>query len=85
MSKLPTPQKKKAILRAVEELKELEMLDKDENFTSLGTTSTYFQLELKFSKTLINAVIFKYVMPIMDIVILFLAGSSLLVSYVRKK
>lgn len=85
MSKLPTPLKKKAILRAVEELKGLEMLDKDENFTSLGTTSAYFQLEPKFSKTLINAVIFKYVMPIMDIVILFLAGSSLLVSYVRKK
>lgn len=85
MSKLLTPPEENATLRAVEELKDLEMLDKDENLTSLGKTCAYFQLEPKFSKALITAVIFKCVTPIMDIVTLFSADSEFFTSGLLRK
>lgn len=85
MSKLPTPPETNATLRAVDELKDLEMLNRNENLTSLGTTCAYFQLEPKFSKALINAVIFKCVTPIVDIVTLFSADSEFFTSGLSRK
>ncbi|KAJ8925971.1 hypothetical protein NQ315_009826 [Exocentrus adspersus] len=85
MSKLPTPPEENATLRAVEELQDLEMLDKDENLTSLGTTCADFQLEPKLSKALISAVIFKCVTPVIDIVTLFSADTEFFTSGLLRK
>lgn len=70
-SELPTPPETNTIMRAIQDLKDLELLDENENFTPLGKTLSEFQLEPKLAKSLVNAVIFKCVTPIVDIVTLF--------------
>lgn len=80
MSSLPTPPDENATIRAVTELTDLELLDANENLTTLGKTVAQFQLEPKLSKALINAVIFKCVTPIVDIITLFSAESEFFVS-----
>ncbi|KAG5875068.1 hypothetical protein JTB14_018020 [Gonioctena quinquepunctata] len=80
MQKLPTSPKETAIVGAVEELKELELLDKAENLTGLGRTLAEFQLEPELGKAMVNAVIFKCVSPIVDIITLFSSETELFVS-----
>lgn len=80
MSSLPTPPDQNATIRAVNELTELELLDSKENLTPLGKTVADFQLEPKLSKAMINAVIFKCVTPIIDIITLFSAETEFFVS-----
>lgn len=70
-AELPTPPETDTILRAVEDLKELALLDENENLTPLGRTLSDFQLEPKLAKSMVLAVIFKCVTPIVDIVTLF--------------
>ena len=71
LSKLPCPPELSAIETAVDELKELELLDEDENVTPLGRTLSEFQLEPKLSKALVNSVVFQCVTPVTDIITLF--------------
>ncbi|CAH1163616.1 unnamed protein product [Phaedon cochleariae] len=85
MGKLPTPPEKNAIKAAVEELTDLALLDEEEKLTSLGETLADFQLEPKLGKAMVNAVIFKCVTPIVDIVTLFSADSELFVSGLMAK
>ncbi|XP_018577775.1 putative ATP-dependent RNA helicase DHX30 [Anoplophora glabripennis] len=85
MTKLPTPPEENATLRAVDDLKDLEMLDKEEKLTSLGTVCADFQLEPKLSKALISAVIFKCVTPVVDIVTLFSADTEFFTSGLLRK
>lgn len=80
MSSLPTPPDESSTARAVNELTELELLDDNENLTPLGKTLAEFPLEPKLSKALINAVIFKCVTPIVDIVTLYSAETELFAS-----
>ncbi|KAJ8935402.1 hypothetical protein NQ314_012821 [Rhamnusium bicolor] len=80
MHKLLTSPDDNATLRAVQELKDLELLDAEENLTTLGKTVANFQLEPKLSKAMVNAVIFKCVTPIVDIVTLFSAETEIFVS-----
>lgn len=80
MNSLPTPPDENATIRAVNELTHLELLDANENLTSLGKTVAKFQLEPKLSKALINGVIFKCVTPIVDIITLFSAETEFFVS-----
>ncbi|CAH2005588.1 unnamed protein product [Acanthoscelides obtectus] len=85
MVKLPTPPEENATLRAVEDLKDLELLDENENLTSLGKTLAEFQLEPSFSKAMVNAVIFKCVTPVVDIVTLFSSETELFSSGLMNK
>ncbi|XP_030754425.1 ATP-dependent RNA helicase DHX30-like isoform X2 [Sitophilus oryzae] len=71
MNSLITPPEKQAVERAVEELKQLELLDDNEKLTPLGRTLANFQLEPNLAKTMVNSVIFKCTTPIVDIVTLF--------------
>lgn len=77
MSKLPCPPENNAIVCAVDELKELELLDDEENLTPLGKTLSSFQLEPKLSKAMVNAIIYKCVTPVIDIVTLFASDNEL--------
>ena len=52
MNTLITPPEKLAVERAVAELKELELLDENENLTPLGKTLVKFQLEPKLAKVI---------------------------------
>ncbi|KAK4883969.1 hypothetical protein RN001_000240 [Aquatica leii] len=65
------------INKAVEELKELELLDENEDLTPLGRSLSNFQLPPKLSKAMVNAIIFKCVTPIVDIVTLYSTDSAL--------
>lgn len=80
MRSLPTPPDESATIRAVNELIELELLDTNENLTPLGKTVADFQLEPKLAKAMVNAVIFKCVTPVVDIVTLFSAETEFFVS-----
>ncbi|XP_056634981.1 ATP-dependent RNA helicase DHX30-like isoform X1 [Diorhabda sublineata] len=71
MKSLPTPPEEVAVSKAVEELKEIELLDENENLTTLGRTLAEFQLEPKLAKTLVNSYIYKCLSPIIDIITLF--------------
>lgn len=85
MSSLPTPPDESATIRAINELTELELLDENENLTSLGKVLAEFQLEPKLSKAMVNAVVFKCVTPIVDIVTLFSAETEFFVSGLMDK
>ncbi|KAL1501953.1 hypothetical protein ABEB36_007176 [Hypothenemus hampei] len=76
LNNLITPPEEIAIQRAVEELKQLELLDQDEHLTPLGRTLINFQLEPCLAKTLVNGVLFKCTTPIVDIITLFSAESG---------
>ncbi|KAJ8932610.1 hypothetical protein NQ318_022949 [Aromia moschata] len=82
---LPTCPEENAVIKAVDELVDLELLDDKENLTTLGKTVANFQLEPKLSKAMINSVIFKCVTPIVDIVTLFSAETELFVSGLMDK
>ncbi|RZC34194.1 HA2, DEAD, Dicer dimer, and/or OB NTP bind domain containing protein, partial [Asbolus verrucosus] len=71
MSNLPTPPKFTTVKKAVEELKDLELLNDGENLTALGKILAHFQLHPKLAKTLVNAIVFKCVTPVVDIVTIF--------------
>nr|CAH7761914.1 unnamed protein product [Callosobruchus chinensis] len=85
MKRLPTPPEENATLRAVEDLKDLELLDENEKLTSLGKTLAEFQLEPSFSKAMVNSVIFKCVTPVVDIVTLFSSETELFTSGLMNK
>ncbi|RZC41255.1 ATP-dependent RNA helicase DHX30, partial [Asbolus verrucosus] len=85
MSQLPSPPEKNATRRAVAELKELELLDDNENLTSLGKTLANFQLEPKLAKILVNAIVYKCVTPVVDIVTLFAANTELFATSLLNK
>lgn len=77
MSQLPTPPDKNTTRRAVRELKDLQLLDENENLTSLGKVLANFQLEPKLAKVLVNAVVYKCVTPVVDIVTIFSSNTEL--------
>ncbi|XP_008195117.1 ATP-dependent RNA helicase DHX30 isoform X1 [Tribolium castaneum] len=77
MSQLPSPPEKNTTRRAVRELKDLQLLDENENLTSLGRVLANFQLEPKLAKVLVNAVVFKCVTPVVDIVTIFSSNTEL--------
>lgn len=76
-SHLPCPPKDTAVKNAVEELQDLEMLDENENLTLLGRVVSDFQLPPKLSKAMIHSVIYKCVIPIVDITTLFSFDSNM--------
>lgn len=84
-AELPTPPETESIMRAVDDLTDLGLLDENENLTPLGRTISEFQLEPKLAKSLVNAVIFKCVTPIVDIVTLFSAETELFSGALRDK
>lgn len=71
------PPANSAIEKALEELKELELLDENENLTPLGRVLSDFQLPPKLSKAMVNSVIFKCVAPVIDIATLYSFDSAL--------
>ncbi|KAF7279691.1 hypothetical protein GWI33_006851 [Rhynchophorus ferrugineus] len=77
MNNLITPPERQAVERAVEELKQLELLNDDEELTPLGRTLVNFQLEPDLAKTMVNSVVFKCTTPIVDIITLFSAESEI--------
>ncbi|XP_017778938.1 PREDICTED: ATP-dependent RNA helicase DHX36-like [Nicrophorus vespilloides] len=77
LSELLSPPEESAVLKAVDELKELELLDDNECLTPLGRVLSDFQLEPNLGKALVNSVIFKCVTPIVDVVTLYSAESEL--------
>lgn len=77
MNSLITPPENIAVERAVDELKQLKLLDENEKLTPLGRTLVGFQLEPRLAKVLVNAVIFKCVSPIVDIVTLFSSDAGI--------
>lgn len=52
MNSLITPPEEGAVLKAVEELKQLDLLDENENLTPLGRTLAKFQLEPCLAKVI---------------------------------
>lgn len=74
LQQLPSPPEKNVITRAVDELKDLELLDADEDLTPLGKKLSEFQLEPKLSKALVNSVIYGCVTPLVDVITLFSAN-----------
>ncbi|XP_071053906.1 ATP-dependent DNA/RNA helicase DHX36-like [Onthophagus taurus] len=85
MSQLISPPSDDAIKLAVKELIDLELLDIDENLTTLGRALANFQLEPKLAKTMVNAMVFKCVTPIIDIVTLFSEEKELFMGGLRCK
>ncbi|KAF5280407.1 hypothetical protein FQR65_LT03216 [Abscondita terminalis] len=77
LQQLICPPDEAAVNKAVDELKELEMLDHNENLTPLGRTASNFQLPPKLSKAMVNSIIFKCVTPIVDIITLYSTNSAL--------
>ncbi|CAH0552038.1 unnamed protein product [Brassicogethes aeneus] len=77
MSRLPCPPESGSTLRAVDDLKGLDLLDDSEKITPLGRTLSNFQVEPKLAKAMVNSVVFKCATPIIDIVTLFSADSEL--------
>lgn len=72
------PPDEKTVMKAVEELKDLALLEEDtEDLTPLGRTLANFQLEPKLSKAMVNSVVFKCVTPIVDIITLFSSDSEI--------
>lgn len=84
-NQLLCPPEEETIKRAVDELKELELLESDESLTPLGKVLANFQLEPKLSRAMVNAVAFKCVTPIVDVVSLFAEGTSLFSSSLMDK
>lgn len=76
-NQLLTPPEQDTIERAVKELKQLELLDDEEKLTALGRVLANFQLEPNLSRAMINAVAFKCIAPIVDVVSLYSADSEL--------
>lgn len=76
-NQLLCPPEEETIERAVGDLKELELLDEDEKLTPLGRVLANFQLEPRLSRAMVNAVAFRCVTPIVDIVSLFSADTEL--------
>lgn len=76
-NQLLCPPEEETIERAVDELKELELLESDESLTPLGRVLANFQLEPRLSRAMVNAVAFKCVAPIVDVISLFSGGSEL--------
>lgn len=76
-SHLPCPPKDTAVKNAVEELQDMDMLDEKENLTLLGRVVSNFQLPPKLSKAMIHSVIYKCVIPIVDIATLFSFDSNM--------
>lgn len=72
-----SPPDENTITTAVTELKELDLIDDNENLTSLGKTLVNFQLEPKLSKAMVNAVVFKCTTPVVDVITLFSTSSEL--------
>ncbi|XP_066150364.1 uncharacterized protein [Euwallacea fornicatus] len=77
MESLITPPERAAVGKAVEELKQLDLLDEHEKLTPLGRTLVNFQLEPCLAKAMVNGVIFKCATPILDIVTLFSAEAEI--------
>lgn len=77
ISQLPTPPKEIATQRAIQELKELQLLDENEVLTPLGKALASFQLEPKFAKVLVNSVVYKCVTPIIDIITIFSSDTEI--------
>ncbi|KAK5649108.1 hypothetical protein RI129_004000 [Pyrocoelia pectoralis] len=77
LEQLICPPDKAAIESAIQELKELELLDENENLTPLGRTLSNFQLHPKLGKAMVNSVVFKCVSPIIDIVTLYSDDTAL--------
>ncbi|XP_050296944.1 ATP-dependent RNA helicase DHX30-like isoform X2 [Anthonomus grandis grandis] len=77
METLITPPERTAVEKAVEELKELELLDEQERLTPLGRTLVDFQLEPRLAKAMVNGVIFRCATPIVDIITLFSSDSNI--------
>lgn len=77
LDNLICPPDKGAVTKAIVELKELEMLDNEENLTPLGRTASEFQMAPKLSKAMINSVIFKCVTPVVDIATMFSSESAI--------
>lgn len=65
---LPNPPENKAVLNAVEELRDLKVLDENEQLTPLGKTIALFSMSPMLSKTLVYSYFFQCVEPILDIV-----------------
>lgn len=76
-NQLLCPPEEETIERAVDELKELELLESDESLTPLGRVLANFQLEPRLSRAMVNAVAFKCVAPIVDVISLFSEGAEL--------
>lgn len=70
-NELPSPPDTSSVSRAVEELRELGLLDGNEDLTPLGRILADFQLEPRLSRALVNAVVFQCVTPVVDVVTLF--------------
>ncbi|XP_060518412.1 ATP-dependent RNA helicase DHX30-like [Cylas formicarius] len=85
MNELPTPPETSAVVQAVRELKDMELLDADENLTPLGRTLVHFQLEPKLAKTMVNSVVYKCVTPIVDVVTLFSSDVDIFASTLTDK
>ncbi|KAK9891227.1 hypothetical protein WA026_013542 [Henosepilachna vigintioctopunctata] len=84
-SKLPSPPGRENVKLAIDELRDLELIDDEEKLTPLGEVLVDFQLEPKLSKTLVNSVVYKCVTPIVDIVTLFSSGTEMFASVVDRK
>nr|XP_023018552.1 putative ATP-dependent RNA helicase DHX30 [Leptinotarsa decemlineata] len=85
MGQLPTPPAEAAVAGAVRHLKDLELLDGSEKLTPLGRTLSDFQLEPELAKAMVDAVVFKCVSPVVDVVTLFSAETELFVSGLLNK
>lgn len=82
---LPSPPDEQAVVNAVDELKELQLLDDKECLTPLGRTISEFQLEPKLAKALVNSVVFHCVTPVVDIITLFSAETEIFASSLNIK
>lgn len=76
-SQLPCPPEDGTVLKAIDELIDLELLDEDENVTPLGTVLSKFQLPPKLSKAMVQSVIYKCVTPIVDIATILSSDSEM--------
>lgn len=76
-SKLPCPPQDTTVLKAVDELINLELLDENENVTPLGKVLSEFQLLPKLSKAMVQSVLYKCVTPIVDITTIFSSESEI--------
>ncbi|GLV40594.1 RHAU helicase [Carabus blaptoides fortunei] len=84
-TQLPCPPDDSAVWSAVQELQDLEMLDANENLTPLGRVVSDFQLPPKLSKAMIHSVIYKCVVPIVDIVTLFSSDQNMFSNMLTNK
>lgn len=73
---LPCPPEEMVLLKAIDELKDLELLDDNENLTPLGKVLSEFQLPPKLSKAMIQSIIYRCVTPIVDIATIYSSDSA---------